>query len=201
MAVRTSTLDAWDQFVWLPSAAIPWTATQVEQYGYHHGNAVDLSAVMPAMKFRVTDEEGTYLCMARGLVFEGSILAYDLARDEAEWVPTRGVANDLSWVEERMAVTNFVPCTHQEADRIAEFRTHRLLSWTDESSLEDKCEETQEEDDMHEQMQEGDDEHIPPPFLEDNEHEEVEGQGESNPEAPPGDEMHGRGKAEPEMEL
>ena len=170
MAVRTPMLDAWDQFVWPPSAAIPRTAMQVEQYGYHRENTIDLSAVMPATEFRVIDEEGTYLCAAHGLVFEGSILAYDPARDEAEWVPTHGVANNLNWAEERMAVAlaNFVPCTRQEADRIAELGTRRILAWTDESSSEDEGEETQEEDDAYEQMQEGDDERIPPPLLEDN---------------------------------
>ena len=157
---------------------------------------------MPATEFRVTDEEGTYLCMACCLLFEGSILAYDPARDEAEWVPTRGVANDLSWVEERMAVTsaNFVPYASQRADRIAELGTRHLLAWTDKSSSEDQGEEMQEEDDVHKQMQEGDDKGIPPPLLEDNECEEVKGWGESNPEVPPGDEMRGHGEAEPEME-
>ena len=62
MAVHVPTLDAWDQFVWPPSAAVPRTATQVEQYGYCHGNAINLGVVMPAMEFRVTDEEGAYLC-------------------------------------------------------------------------------------------------------------------------------------------
>ena len=111
MAVRILTLDAWDQFVWLPSAAIPQAATQVEQYGYHHRNAIDLGTVMPAMEFRVTDEEGAYLCTATALIYEGNVLAYNPARDEAEWVSAHGVANDLSWVEERMAVAlaNFVP--------------------------------------------------------------------------------------------
>ena len=113
MTVRVPTLNAWDQFVWLPSAAIPWTTMQVEQYGYCHGNAADLGTVMTATEFRVTDEEGTYLCTACGLIFEGSVLAYDHARDEVEWVPAHRVTNDLSWVEERMAVTfaNFVPHT------------------------------------------------------------------------------------------
>ena len=140
MAVHTPTLNTWDQFVWPPSAAIPWTAMQAEQYGYCCGNAIDLGAVMPVMKFRVTDEEGTYLCMAHGLVFEGSIVAYNPNRDEAEWVPTRGVVNDLSWVEERMvvALVNFVPHASQEVDRITELGTHCLLAWTDESSLEDQ---------------------------------------------------------------
>ena len=167
MAVRTPTLNAWDQFVWLPSVAVLRTTTQVKQYGYCRRNAIDLGAVMPATEFRVTDEEGTYLCMAHSLIFEGSILVYDPTRDEAEWVPTRGVANDLSWVEERMVVTlaNFLPCASQEADHITELRTCHLLAWMDESSLEDEGKEMQEEDDAHEQMQEEDDEHIPHPLV------------------------------------
>ena len=161
LAVCTPTLDTWEQFIWLPSAAIPWTAMQVEQYGYCHGNAIDLSTVMPVTEFRVTDEEGTYLCVAHSLVFKGSVLAYNPTRDEVEWVPTHGVANNLSWVEERMAVAlvNFVPHAPKEADRIAELGTHHLLAWTDESSLEDEHEGMQEEDDEHEQMQEEDNEH------------------------------------------
>ena len=79
-------------------------ATEVEQYGYYRGNAIDLSPVMPATEFRVTDEEGTYLCVAWALVFEGSVLAYNPARDEVEWIPTCRVTNNLSWVEERSAV-------------------------------------------------------------------------------------------------
>ena len=200
MAVHTPTLDAWDQFIWLPITAIPRSVTQAEQYGYRHGNAIDLGTVMPEMEFRVTDEEGTYLCTAHSLVFEGSILAYDPARDKAEWVPARGVANDLSWAEERMAVTlvNFVPRTGQEVDHLAELRTHRL-AWTDDSSSEEEGEEMQEEDDSHKQMRE-EEERIPPPLLEDNEHGVGEGRGEPDPKAPPGDETHSWGEAKPQSE-
>ena len=70
VAVRVPMLNAWDQFVWPPSAAMPQATTEVEQYGYHRSHTVDLGAVMPAMQFRVTDEEGTYLCVAWALVFE-----------------------------------------------------------------------------------------------------------------------------------
>ena len=184
MAVCTPMLDTWNQFVWPPIAAVPCSAMQAKQYGYRHGNAVDLGTVMPAVEFRVTDEEEAYLCAAHGLIFEGSILAYDPTRNEVEWVPTHGVANDLSWAEERMAVmlANFVPRTSQEADRIVELGTRRL-AWTDDSSSEEEGKETQEEDDVHKQMQGEDDaheqtqedEHIPPPLLEDNECGEVEG--------------------------
>ena len=101
---------------------LPHSTMQAKQYGYHCGNTVDLSTVMPAVELRVTDEEGAYLCAAHGLIFKGSVLAYDPTREEVEWVPTRGVANNLSWVEERMAVAlaNFVPRASQEADHIAE---------------------------------------------------------------------------------
>ena len=186
MAVHIPTLNAWDQFVWPPSVAIPRTATQVDQYGYHHVNAVDLGAVMPAMEFRVTDEEGTYLCVVRALIFEGSILAYDPTRDEAEWVPAHGVTNNLSWAEERMVVVlvNFVPHAPQEADCITELRTHCLLAWTDESSSEEEGEQMQEEGGEPKE----------------DEHEEVEEWAESNPETLPGDEMCRWGKAKPEME-
>ena len=49
-------LDAWDQFVWLPGVTIPWAATEVEQYSYHCGHTIDLGPVMPTTQLRVTDE-------------------------------------------------------------------------------------------------------------------------------------------------
>ena len=135
--------------MWPPSVAMPRVAMEVEQYGYHCGNAVDLSTVMPAMEFRVTDEEGSYLCAVRVLIFKGSILVYNAARDEVEWVHTCGVANDLSWAEERMAVmlANFVPRIPQEVDHIAEFGACSLLGWANDSPLEGDDEQTQEEED------------------------------------------------------
>ena len=149
VAVHVPTLDAWDLFVWLPSAALPRAATEVEKYGYHHGNAVDLGPVMLAMQFRVSDEEGTYLCAVQALVFEGSILVYNPTRDEAEWVPACGIANDLSWAEERSAVVlaNYVPHIPQEAGRIAELGAYHLVGWPDDSSSEEEDDEQTEEED------------------------------------------------------
>ena len=197
MAVCTPMLDAWDQFVWPPSAATPRTTMQGGKYGYCHQNAINLGAVMPATEFRVTDEEGTHLCKVHTLIFEGSILAYDPAMDEAEWVPTRRVTNNLSQVEERMAVTlaNFVPCTPHEADHIAELGICHLLAWTDSSSSEDDEEPAQEED--GEQAWEEDGEQV---LEEDDEHEEMEGQGKSNPKVLPHNGMHGRDEAKQGME-
>ena len=138
--MRIPTLHAWDQFVWLLGAAMPRAAMEVEQYGYHHGQAIDLSPVMPATQFRVTDEEGTYLRAVWALVFEGSVLAYNPTRDEAEWVPAHGITNNLSWGEERSAVAlaNFMPHTPQEVACIARLGAHHLVSWLDDSSLEEE---------------------------------------------------------------
>ena len=102
-----------------------------------------------------------------------------------EWVPTCGVANNLSWAEERSAVAlvNYVPHTSQEVDRIAELRAHCLMGWPDDSSSE-------EEDD--EQMEEGGEQ-------EGDEHEEAEGQGEVDPESPPSGTVFEQGKTGQEV--
>ena len=120
--------------------------TEAELYGYCCSQAVDLRPVMPATQFRVTDKAGTYLCMARTLVFEGSVLAYNPAKDEVEWVPTCGLTNDLTWTEERsaMALGNYILCVPQEVAWIARLGAHRLVSWPANSS-------TSEEEDEEEQ--------------------------------------------------
>ena len=149
MAMCVPSLNAWDQFVWLPGAAMPRATTEVEQYSYHHGHAIDLGLVMPVTQFRVTDEEGTYLCVARALVFEGSILAYNPTRDEAEWVPTCGITNNLSWAEERSAVAlvNFVPRIPQEVAHIARLGACCLVIWPNNSSSEEEDDGQVEEED------------------------------------------------------
>ena len=179
LAVWVPSLDAWDQFVWLLAAAIPRATTEAEQYGYHHGQAVDLRPVMPVTQFRVTDEVGTYLCAARALVFEGSVLAYNPTRDEAEWVPMHGLANDLSWVEEKSAVAlvNYVPHVSQEGARIVRLGARCLVSWPDDSSLMEEEEEEQEEEEEHEEREERE-EAGPEPLSTDAELEQGEKEGE-----------------------
>ena len=117
LAVCVPTLEAWAQMVWPTTAVILHVPTKAESYSYCQGQAVDLSPVMPAVQFCVTEERGTYLCTTRTLVFKGNILAYNPALNEAEWVPARGLANNLSWAKERsaMAVANYVPCASVEA--------------------------------------------------------------------------------------
>ena len=76
LAIQVPSLNAYNQFIWPPAVAMPWAPTEVEQYSYRQGQAIDLRPIMPVMQFRMTHEAGTYLCAAQGLVFEGSILAY-----------------------------------------------------------------------------------------------------------------------------
>ena len=82
------------------------------------------------VQLRATNEVGTYFCVAQALVFEGSILAYNPARDEVQWVPMHGLANDLTWAEERSAVAlvNYMPCVSQEVAQIARLGTCQLVS-------------------------------------------------------------------------
>ena len=136
LAVWVPSLNAWDQLVWPPVAAVPWALTEAELYSYCHGQAVDLSPMMPVAQFWVTEEEGAYLCIARALVFEGSVLVYNPAMNEAEWVPVCGFTNDLTWAKERstVALANYVPCIPVEAAQIARLRAHRIVSCPDDSS-------------------------------------------------------------------
>ena len=119
--VWVPTLDAWDQLVWPPAATVPWALTEAELYGYCCGQVVDLGPVMLATQFWVVEEGGAYLCVLRGLAFEGSVLAYNPAMNKAEWIPVCGLANDLTWAEERstMALVSYVPHAPAEAAQIA----------------------------------------------------------------------------------
>ena len=47
LVVWVPSLDAWDQLVWLPTAAVPWALTEAELYGYCHGQVVDFGPMMP----------------------------------------------------------------------------------------------------------------------------------------------------------
>ena len=116
--------------------AISQALTETELYGYCHGQVVDLGPMMPVAQFWVTDEGGTYLCIVRALVFEGSVLAYNPSKNEAEWVPVYGLANALTWAEERstVALANYVPCIPEEAARIARLGACQIVSWPDDSS-------------------------------------------------------------------
>ena len=82
------------------------------------------------------EEGGAYLCTVRALVFEGSVLEYNLTMNEVEWVPVCSLANDLSWAEERSTVAflNYVPCIPVEAAQIARLRASQIVNCPSEDS-------------------------------------------------------------------
>ena len=122
--------------MWLTTVAIPHALTETELYGYCHGQVVDLGTVLSVAQFQVTEEGGAYLCTVRALVFEGSVLAYNPTMNEAEWVPVCGLANDLSWAEERSAVAlvNYVPCIPAKAAWITRLGARWIVSCPSEDS-------------------------------------------------------------------
>ena len=131
LAVRCPTSEAWDELVWLPMAASLRVPTEAESYGYCWYQVVDLGPMMLAAQFWVTNEQGTYLFTTRALVFEGSMLMYNPVIDEAEWIPTRGLANDLFWGKKRsvFALANYIPCMQKEGRRIARLGVSRVVSY------------------------------------------------------------------------
>ena len=90
-----------------------------------------------------------------------------------------------------MALTNFVPCISQEAAHIAGLGTCYLMSWPNDSSLED--DEQDDDDEWHDDEQEDDEQ-------EGDEHEEAEGQGEVGPESLSGGVALKQGETEQEVE-
>ena len=124
--------------VWPTMVVILHVPTKAKSYGYCWGQVVDLGPMMPAAQFSVTEERWNYLCTIRALVFEGSILTYNPTLNEAEWVPTCGLANNLSWAEERsvVALANYVPCALGELERKARLRVGQVMSCLgDDSSM------------------------------------------------------------------
>ena len=136
LAVGLPTSEAWDEMVWPTTVVTLRVPTEAESYGYCWSQVVDLGPMMLAPQFRVTNERGTYLCTVRVLVFNGSILAYNPTLNEAEWIPARGLANDLSWGKERLvvALANYVPHAPKEGKRIARLRAGRVVSCPDDDS-------------------------------------------------------------------
>ena len=65
---------------------------------------MELGLTMPPSQFQVSYPSGEIICSARGLIFEGYVLAYDIITSRAEWISMHGTTSDLSWVEEMLAL-------------------------------------------------------------------------------------------------
>ena len=79
-------------------------------------------------------------------MFQGSVLAYNLMLNEAEWIPMRGLANDSSWGEERpmVALANYIPCVQKEGERIARLGVSRVVSSLDDDTSTTSMDEEEE---------------------------------------------------------
>ena len=65
--------------------------------------------------------------MVQGLLFEGSILAYNLATNGSDWISVRGTINDLSPTEDASAqeLSNItIPDSPKDAPQIDHFGEH-----------------------------------------------------------------------------
>ena len=91
---------AWDELVFLPPPAKPHMPRRSGHLGYIRGCLVELGWTLPSLQFYISQQDGEFVCMVRGLLFEGNVLAYDPATNEAEWIPVWGSASDLSPAEE-----------------------------------------------------------------------------------------------------
>ena len=89
---------------------------------------MDLGGTLPPpLRFHITDPNGEFICVVQGLLFKGSILAYDLATNSAEWISVRGTVNDLSPVEDASAweLSNItIPDPPEDAPQIDHFGEH-----------------------------------------------------------------------------
>ena len=88
---------------------------QNEHVGYILGHIVELELTMPPSQFRMSNPSKEFIRFARGLIFEGNVLAYD-PTNKVEWIPVCGTTSDLSWVEEvsALALCNMVLCIPDE---------------------------------------------------------------------------------------
>ena len=92
---------------------------------------VELGSVLPSMQFHISQPNGDFVCMVRGLLFEGNVLAYDRISNEAEWVPVQGMAEDLSQAEEASTreLSTMVPLySTKEAQRLDQLGEQRSES-------------------------------------------------------------------------
>ena len=72
LAKHIPTRWAWDELVFLPPPAEPCTPRWSRHLGYIRGHMVDLGWALPSLHFHINQQDGEFVCMMRGLLFEGS---------------------------------------------------------------------------------------------------------------------------------
>ena len=96
--------------------------------------------MLPSTWFCISQPNGDFVCVARGLFFEGNILTYDPASNEMEWIPMQGTAEDLSQAEDASTreLSNMVPLdSAEEAQRLDRFGEQKSKSRVESDAKED----------------------------------------------------------------
>ena len=145
---------------------------QTEHIGYIQGHIVELGLTMPPSQFCVGNPIVEFIRFARGLLFEGNVLAYDHSTKEVEWIPMCGTISDLSRAKEVSALMLCNMVLHipdEGAERLDRFGEHRDInergggvreaSSAEVHHEEEVEEETMGEDDEEEEGHEEDDEY------------------------------------------
>ena len=91
------TRQAWDELVFLPPPTKPCMPHQSGHLGYIMGHVVDLGWMLRSLQFCISQQDGEFVCMAQGLLFEGSMLANDPATNRAEWISMRSLPATCHW--------------------------------------------------------------------------------------------------------
>ena len=140
----------------LPHLLLPMCHPRMSMLSKYRG-VMELGLTMPPSQFCISNPSREFICFARGLFFEGSVLAYDPITNGAEWIPVCGTAGDPSWMEEMLALVlyNMLPRILDEgAERLARFGEHSDENERDgakeASSTEAPCKEAVEEETMDE---------------------------------------------------
>ena len=95
---------------------------------------------MSPSRFHISDPSEEFICFARGLIFEGNILAYDPSTNGVEWIPVCSTTSDLSWTEDMLALAlcNMVPHNPdvgaKRLDRFGECRDEKERGGVKEAS-------------------------------------------------------------------
>ena len=100
-----------------------------EDFKFIIDSPLNMAHSMPPTAIDICTKDGSFVCRAHGLLFQGFVLAYDPMHDAAEWVQFKGIASDMTLAEESAAVEmlDYVPTQKQSVemrlDKISEFRT------------------------------------------------------------------------------
>ena len=84
LAQHMPTRKAWDELVFPPPPAEPCAPCQSGHLGYIMGHTVHLGSALPPLRFHISSPNGEFICIAWGLLFEGSMLTYDATTNGAK---------------------------------------------------------------------------------------------------------------------